>query len=215
MFFWNAVSIWHHKKEIIPAVAEKDINIVCLWDSNTSWEAIWNDNLRYSNLLQAAIPNSTVINSGVRGENTAMVNSRLNTDLIPYYNSEKRNVATILIWTNDLTQLRTAADTWVDLQTLINNVKMAWFEVVVMTYPPTVWNNVHITDYIAKNDEIRIFNQYIKDNTNLWYSVIDLYSEFVNETDENSVKTWLILTEDPVHFTADWHALVCDVLKNI
>jgi len=197
MMLSNAISIWWEKGKSV----NTDLNIVCLWDSNTAGSLIVNPADRYSDLFWT---NNwiTTINSWVWWDTILEVTARLATDLTPHKVVWEKNIATLLIWVNDLktgaTIPLTASEAWTNLQALITAIKTDGWEVWVMTIPIVVWDT-------TANDKIREYNTLIEwDTSNI---VIDIYNEFVSPTDENQAIPW-IMFPDNIHFNESWHSIV-------
>jgi len=127
----------NYKSKII----ENFVNVVCLGDSNTQRLAASLDFGRnYPALMLDKFKNEsvTIINEGLAGDKIAEVDARLSTALFPRRTKEARNIATLLIGTNDFG--RSTVDTVVNataaLTTLIQNIMKDGWELYLMTYFP-------------------------------------------------------------------------------
>lgn len=189
---------------------ESFTNIVCLWDSNTAWNNLSNYQ-RYSNQLNSEFRNEwvTLRNAWISWDTAVLISARLATDLFPYKVDWARNIATLLVWTNDLNSL-TPAQTWANIQTLIWEIQAEGWELMVMTYIPENWDTV-------KNDKLKDYNAFIRENANsVWYTVIDLWTAFADpdDTNDDTTRTGL-LQWDWLHMTVVWNQVVADILKLI
>ena len=90
---------------------------------------------------------------------------------------------------------------------MIWEIQEKGWELMIFTYPPKVSDT-------TRNDKLRELNALIRENANeLWYTVIDLWTAFVDESDDDLVKTWLMKV-DNLHFTEEWHIVIADIFND-
>jgi hypothetical protein len=184
-----------------------EINMVNLWDSNTECSVLWfpHEN-RYSDLFWSSNETVTTINKWLTSLATSDIIANLSNTLYPNKSATKRNIATVLVWTNDFAYWKSVATVWNDYQTLISNIKNDWRELVIFTYPIKLWDT-------TRNNLIRELNTLIRDNaTSLWYEVADIHNDFISDTDIDQNKDWLT-REDWLHFTEYWHNIILNNLQ--
>ena len=194
MLFWSIISTQKCKKCNNGPIL--DINMVCLWDSNTAPTGIVSITNKYVYLLWQET-NITSFNKWISSEKTTDIYARLSSDLYPLKNNEKRNIATLLVWTNDVSAGKTSTQTWADMQDLITAIISNWWELLLMTYPPR-WE----TNYTTTIKEI---NTLIRNNQSLWYTCVDVYQNFVDGSD-NMINS--LYTTDLVHFLNQWNIYI-------
>ncbi len=85
-----------------------------------------------------------------------------------------------MIGTNDFIAGNTVVNTWTQLQILVANVKVNGWEPWIITYPPKMGDTTVNTSIVA-------YNNLIKANTSLGYSVVDAYKEFSDGANGNKV----------------------------
>lgn len=173
----------------IPVVTPtvQTINMVSMGDSNTFGVNLTTDQ-RYSNKL-ATNAGITVNNLGTNGYKVQDLINQVPT-MVQYKDSTKRNVVTIMIGTNDFIAGNTVDNTWSQLQILINSVKSNGWEVWLLTYPPKSGDVI--------NTSIITYNNLIKANSTIGYTVVDVYKEFSDGANGN--KVWL-MQADWLHMT--------------
>lgn len=212
MIFWNIIASsswlrWRNKCECCVKM-KTPINMVCLWDSNTELCTWFTQALRYPDLLQTNHINDNLIvfNEWISGARITELLPILSTRLYPKRVEWKKNIATILIWTNDFWNLESVDLVWSQMQTLISEIKVNGWEARVMTYFPK-WLD------ITRNISIRAFNELIKNNAlNLWYIVLDIYQDFVDPNNQDIAKSWL-LQSDNLHITVSWNYVIMNKLQ--
>lgn len=179
--------------------ATSNINMVALGDSNTFGVNL-SASQRYTNKL-ATDAGITITNVGVNWYQTTDLINQVST-LSSYFVSGKRNVATVLIWTNDFNAGASVSTTWTNLNTLIANLKTAGWEVWVITYPP------------KKNDSTR--DALISSYNSLilsWsgYTPIPVYSDFLSGSIDTKNG---LMQSDGLHMSEVWHSIVYLALRN-
>lgn len=175
-------------------------NIVCIWDSNTFWANWFSNSKRWCDLI-ATNSGYTIYNAGVSSSTATDLISRHSSDVYPRKVSGKRNIVTILIGTNDWYYNHTVAQTWLDIKTSISQLKANWWEVIVITYPPSIWNS-------SRNIFLRSLNSLILTNSYLlWYRVVDSYIEIVDPLNQDNAKSGMI-GNDNIHLTEQGHLAI-------
>lgn len=182
-------------------------NIVCIGDSNTFW-ANWFDNSKRWCDLIATNSGYTIYNAWVSSSTATDLIGRNSTDVYPRKVTWKRNIVTILIWTNDWYYNHTITQTWWDIQTIITQLKTNGWEVIVLTYPPSIGNS-------PRNIFLRSLNSLILTNSSvLWYKVVDSYIEIVDPLNQDNVKSGMI-GSDNLHLTEQGHLAIYNKLWGI
>jgi len=209
MIFWNIASSWKRKKTKIidlnnKVIQSNNINIVCLWDSNTVWKRILLSQ-RYPYRLESLWGDiKSVYNEWLSWDTASWIIWRIDSSLYSHKVQWYRNIATILIWRNDFVNVnKTVEDIWNDIQSLISLCINDWWEVSVMTYSQDLFD-------LTINWKIKLLNGYIRDNENLWYTLIDNYTLFVDWND--AMLPW-ILWSDNIHLTALWNDIIFNNIK--
>jgi len=116
------------------------INVVCIGDSNTTENTISANGTNYVQLLnyKYSDKNISFVNKGVGGDDTAYILGRMS-NIISSYVSGARNIATLLVGTNDAREVHNTwnfATTCANYVSISQQLKAANFEVWFMTYPP-------------------------------------------------------------------------------
>lgn len=182
------------------------VNIVCVGDSNTAWTTGFTASKRYCDMLGINHPELSVYNAWFTTLTSTDLITRNVTEVYPRKIVGKRNIATLLIGTNDFYFNHSLAQSWSDIQTVIANLKWQWFEVVVMTYP------IRITD-TARNIYLRSLNSLILTNAPLLgYKTVDIAIEIVEPTNQDNAKSGMLMA-DLLHFTELGHQTVYDKLN--
>lgn len=177
------------------------LNIVCVGDSNTAWTTWFTASKRYCDLIGVNHPELSVYNAWFTTLTATDLITRNVTEVYPHKVEWKRNIATLLIGTNDYWFSHTIPQTWSDIKIVIANLKAQWFEVLVMTYPPRIWDT-------TRNIFLRNINSIILTNqVNLDYKAIDTYYDFIDQYNQDNTKVWM-LQSDLLHFTELWHYTV-------
>lgn len=199
---------WIITEASIKSTIPDNINLLFMWDSNTNWYWLTNNTDRFSDRFVAKnIPDLiTTDNSAIPWYSADLISWEISTQLYPFKDTTKRNIVSLLIWTNDCQSGDTTAIVWTELQTLIWQIQADGWELIIMTYPPRVWGTQSV------NDNLIWLNALILANESLGYTAIDLYNEFVDPNNIYWVKVWLY-ESDWVHFTIAWHQLVADTLE--
>jgi lysophospholipase L1-like esterase len=205
MIIWSVLSIPNCnvcKKNV-------DVNLVCLWDSNTITFEVWFPQAnRFSNLLNWASSWTWIIstiNSWVSWDTTSDVIARLSADVYAHKDATgKRNVVFLLIWTNDFQLSVPLATAWANLQTIISWINTDGWELLIWTYPVTDWET-------AKNNNIRALNTYIRDNESLWYTMVEIHDNFVSVWDIDENISWYMLV-DWLHFSTTGHSEIYSLI---
>lgn len=181
-------------------------NIVCVGDSNTAGTTGFTASKRYCDMLGINHPELSVYNAGFTTLTSTDLITRNVTEVYPHKVVGKRNIATLLIGTNDYYFSHTLTQSWGDIQTVIANLKGQGFEVVVMTYPP------RITD-TQRNIYLRSLNSIILTNAPiLGYKTVDIAIEIVDPTNQDNAKSGMLLP-DLLHLTEQGHQTVYEKLN--
>ena len=186
---------------VTPPVVEqpKNINMVCFGDSNT-YGLNLQESEKYATLLKLN-PIINTYNEGISGNTSANLLSRIQSSVFNKKDSTKRNILTVLIWTNDYGYWLTVPQVWDNIKNIVSQSKAQWWEVILMTYPPS--------DAIKYNDNIRTVNSYIMSNsTILGYKSIDINALFITPENNNVNKAELCNTQ--LHIRPIWHKLIAD-----
>ncbi len=151
-------------------------------------------------------PELSVYNAGFTTLTSTDLITRNVSEVYPHKVAGKRNIATLLIGTNDYYFSHTLAQSWGDIQTVISNLKGQGFEVIVMTYP------IRIAD-TARNIYLRSLNSLILTNAPIiGYKTVDIAIEIVDPTNQDNAKSGMLMA-DLLHFTEQGHQTVYDKLN--
>jgi lysophospholipase L1-like esterase len=209
MFFKNIISSQNSINQKTTITVDKDINLVCLWDSNTITFEVWFPQAsRFSNLLNWASSWTWVIstiNSWVSWDTTSDVIARLSTDVYAYKDvTDKRNVVFLLIGTNDFQLSVPLATAWTNIQTIVSWINADGWELLIWTYPVTDWET-------AKNNNIRALNTLIRDNESLGYKIVEIHNNFVSSWDVDENIDWYMIS-DWLHFSPTGHSEIYSLI---
>ena len=183
------------------------INIVCVGDSNTAGTTGFTASKRYCDMLGINHPELSVYNAWFTTLTSTDLITRDVTEVYPHFVTGKRNIATLLIGTNDFYFNHTLIQSWSDIKTVIANLKTQGFEVWVLTYPP------RITD-TARNIYLRSLNSLIMTNAPiLGYKTVDTAIEIVDPNNQDNTISGM-LQADLLHFTEQWHQTVYNKLNS-
>lgn len=176
----------------------KFINIVCLGDSQTAGNNLA-EKEKYVNQLNSLFLDNEVSfsNKGISGNKAPDISARLQADLFDLAVDGARNIATLMVGTNDLNGgvHKSVQDTFNNIVTLCNEIKNEGWELVLMTVP--VRNN----GITGINTKIQKLNKKIYEGAHdLGVQVIDLWEIFVDPENEELAKTGY-LQADNLHFT--------------
>ena len=174
-------------------------NVVCIGDSNTFW-ANWFDNSKRWCDLIGTNSGYIIYNAWVSSSTATDLIGR-NTDVLTRKVTGKRNIVTILIGTNDWYYNHTVAQTWTDIQTVITQLKSNGWEVIILTYPPSIGNS-------PRNIFLRSLNSLILTNSSIiGYKVVDSYIEIVDPLNQDNAKSGMI-GSDNLHLTEQGHLAI-------
>lgn len=96
---------------------------MCVGDSNTAGTTGFTASKRYCDMLGINHPELSVYNAGFTTLTSTDLISRNVTEVYPHKVTGKRNIATLLIGTNDFYFNHTLTQSWTDIQTVIANLK--------------------------------------------------------------------------------------------
>jgi lysophospholipase L1-like esterase len=182
-------------------------NIVCIGDSNTFW-ANWFDNSKRWCDLIATNTGYTIYNAWVSSSTATDLIGRNATDVYPRKVNGKRNIVTILVGTNDWYYNHTVEQTWTDIKTVITQLKSNGWEVIVLTYPPSVGNS-------SRNIFLRSLNSLILTNSSVMgYRTVDSYIDIVDPLNQDNAKSGMI-GSDNLHLTEQGHLAIYNKVAGI
>lgn len=181
-----------------------EINMVCFGDSNTYGIQL-QESEKFCTILWSQ-PNIVSFNEWVSGNTSSQLLSRLQTSVLDRKDATKRNIMTLMIWTNDFWVWLTVQDVWSNIQNIMWQVQAQWWEVILMTYP--------VSDAIQNNPKIRELNTLIMANeAELDYTAIDIHSLFVDPTDADRNIDEIARTQ--LHFNGNGHRVIADTILTI
>lgn len=180
------------------------INLVCFGDSNTEGiEMPTEDSFCY---MLNQNPDIIAFNEWVAWETSSQLLSRIQTSVLDKKDINKRNIVTLLVWTNDTWYMTPATTIWTNIQNIISQLQSDNWEVILMTYP--------VRNDTQRDPIIRELNTLIRDNiSTLWCHFIDLHDLFVNPSNPNLNRNEIARTQ--LHFNGNWHRVINDTVQSI
>jgi isoamyl acetate esterase len=185
--------------------------LVCLGDSITAKEKDSTGTIKLTPRLRQALPNWTVINSGVGGENTRGALNRLQTDVLDYY----PDLVTVLLGTADASENK-----GVDIQEYKRNLTFIIEQItpqktLIISSPPI--NQVYLSarkkafpqsNFLA----IETLEQYVRVATKVANSTgshfLDLWSEIQSQPNYSK----FLKLKDGVHFNQQGYEFFAPIL---
>lgn len=185
--------------------------LVCLGDSITAKEKDSTGTVKLTPRLRQALPNWTVINSGVGGENTRGALNRLQTDVLDYH----PNLVTVLLGTADASENK-----GIDIQEYKHNLTFIIEQItpqktLIISSPPI--NQAYLSarkkafpqsNFLA----IETLEQYVRVATKVANSTgshfLDLWSEIQSQPNYSK----FLKLKDGVHFNQQGYEFFAPIL---